>query len=159
MSNGKSYSQRKRDKMDYRREYFKHNPGIFGCIWTCAYCHRPLVGKQNVQVDHIMPLNNPLGRNARYNLVAACGKCNRDKSDKFDHRVIVGYLSKCVEVAVFTIQKIAIIVIVALWVGIQKVFSSIKNLLLLPFTKSSMTTKLVAALIYVVVIYYIMCSL
>ena len=106
-----------------------------------------------------MPLNNPLGRNARYNLVAACGKCNRDKSDKFDHRVIVGYLSKCVEVAVFTIQKIAIIVIVALWVGIQKVFSSIKNLLLLPFTKSSMTTKLVAALIYVVVIYYIMCSL
>ena len=37
MSNGKSYSQRKRDKMDYRREYFKHNPGIFGCIWNCAY--------------------------------------------------------------------------------------------------------------------------
>ena len=53
----RSYSQRKRDEFDYRREYFKHNPGIFGCVWTCAYCHRPIVGKQNVQVDHIMPLN------------------------------------------------------------------------------------------------------
>ena len=35
-SGGKSYSQAKRDELDYRTEYFKHNPGILGCIWRCA---------------------------------------------------------------------------------------------------------------------------
>lgn len=152
----RSYSQRKRDKMDYRREYFKHNPGIFGCIWVCAYCHRPLVGKQNVQVDHITPLNNPLGRNARYNLVAACGKCNRDKSDKFDGRVVQGYVSKLFEVIIFTIQKIFIIGVVAVWTLIQKLGSALKRALLLPFCKTTTITKIVAVIIYAIVIYYIL---
>lgn len=125
--NVKSYSQRKRDQFDYRHEYFKHNPGIFGCVWTCAYCHRPIIGKQNVQVDHIMPLNNVLGRNARYNLVAACAKCNRAKSDKVDGRVVKGYISKVFEVVIFGVQKIIILAFVGVWFAINKVFGMVKS--------------------------------
>ena len=44
-----TYSQKKRAKLDYRAVYFSHNPGLFGCIWFCAYCKKPIVGKQNVQ--------------------------------------------------------------------------------------------------------------
>lgn len=150
----RSYSQRKRDKMDYRTEYFKHNPGLFGCIWTCAYCHRPLVGRHNVQVDHIMPLNNPLGQNARYNLVAACWKCNNNKSDKVDYRVVEGYMSKLVETIVFSIQKIFIVAFVGCWYLMQKAGSALKRALLAPFCKTSTKTKLVAACIYIAVIYY-----
>ena len=102
VSGKKSYSQRKRDKMDYRTEYFKHNPGLFGCIWFCAYCHRVILGERNVEVDHIVPLNNVLGMNKRFNLVAACQKCNRSKSDKLDGRVAVGYISKIFEVIIFS---------------------------------------------------------
>ncbi len=38
-------------------------------------------------VDHIVPLNSVLGRNARYNLVASCNTCNLKKSDKIDTRI------------------------------------------------------------------------
>lgn len=89
-----TYSQKKRAKLDYRAVYFSHNPGLFGCIWFCAYCKKPIVGKQNVQVDHIMPLNNPLGMNRRFNLVAACPVCNNRKSDRVDYRVAQGYVNK-----------------------------------------------------------------
>lgn len=112
---GKSYSQRKRDKLSYRDVYFRHNPGLFGCIWSCAYCHRPLLGKQNVVVDHIIPLNNPLGRNTRFNLVAACRECNSRKSDKVDTRIAEGYLFKIIESVVFFIQRIFIVAFVAIW--------------------------------------------
>ncbi len=99
-----TYSQRKREKMDYRYEYFKRNPGLFGKIYFCAYCKRPLLRK-DVQVDHIMPLNNALGRNVRYNLVAACGNCNRRKSDKVDGRVVIGYVSKATDTALYAAQS------------------------------------------------------
>lgn len=99
-----TYSQRKREKMDYRYEYFKHNPGLFGKIYFCAYCKRPLF-RRDVQVDHIMPLNNALGKNMRYNLVAACGDCNRRKSDKVDGRVVIGYVSKATDTAVYAAQS------------------------------------------------------
>ena len=152
---GRTYSQRKRDKLDYRAEYFKHNPGLFGCIWTCAYCHRPLVGRKNVQVDHIMPLNNPLGRNARYNLVAACAVCNNRKSDKVDYRVAQGYMSKIFEMIIFTIQKMVIIAVVGVWSLVLKAFALLKQAIVLPFCKTSMTTKVIAAVIYAAVIIYI----
>lgn len=122
----KSYSQRKRDKLDYRTEYFKHNPGLFGCIWSCAYCHKPLLGKANVEVDHIIPLNSPLGRNARYNLVAACHDCNRSKSDTLDMRSVQGYFSKLAEVAVFSAQKL-------IGLGMAVVWWAALNLASLPF--------------------------
>lgn len=140
----RTYSQKKRDKMDYRKEYFKHNPGLFGCIWTCAYCHRPLVGKKNVEVDHIMPLNNVLGKNARYNLVAACSRCNKAKSDTVDGRVALGYVSKIFEVIIFTIQKCVIVAFVAIWTVIQKIISLITGLVSKLFFGTSLTVKIIA---------------
>lgn len=153
MGDNRSYSQRKRDKMDYRREYFKHNPGLFGCIWTCAYCHRVLVGERNVQVDHIMPLNNVLGRNAGYNLVAACGKCNRNKSDKVDGRVIKGYVSKCIEVVLFSIQKAIVIALVAVWTCLRGLITLATGLVCKPYRNTGIVVKLVATMVYAGLIY------
>ena len=118
-----SYSQKKRAKFDYRREYFKHNPGLFGCVWSCAYCHKPLLGKSNVDVDHIIPLNSPLGINARFNLVASCHKCNLQKSDNFDYRSTIGYASKLLEVIIFTIQKVLIVLFVGIWWLVSQIIS------------------------------------
>lgn len=156
MSNNMTYSQRKRSKMDYRTEYFVHNPGLFGCVWFCAYCHKPILGRQNVEVDHIMPLNNVLGRNSRYNLVAACRKCNRNKSDKVDGRVAVGYCSKLFEVVLFGAQKIFVGAFVVLWSGIAGLLGLLKKALLFPLQKTSTITKVVylAALICVALLIY-----
>jgi len=139
--------------MDYRAEYFAHNPGLFGCIWTCAYCHRPLVGKHNVVVDHIVPLNSPLGRNARYNLVAACQSCNARKSDKIDARIVGGYVSKGFEVIIFTVQKVFLIALVGLWTAALWCFKGLKSILLLPFDRTSIKTKLAAAVLYLALLY------
>ena len=154
MSN-RSYSQRKREKLDYRKEYFKHNPGLFGCIWKCAYCHRLLIGKNNVQVDHIMPLNNVLGRNARYNLVAACGKCNRQKSDKVDGRVAMGYISKMFEVALFSIQNVVLVALVAIWNLILRIGSFILDIIMYPFTHGTTVTKIIFVVVIAVIILYL----
>lgn len=148
----KSYSQCKRDKMDYRREYFRKNPGLFGCIWTCAYCHRPLVGKKNVQVDHIVPLNSILGRNASYNLVAACERCNKKKSDSVDGRIVVGYASKLIDTIIFTVQKIVVVAVVAVWTVIQKAVKALVWLLSKPFCGTGLIVKVLAALVYVTVV-------
>ena len=114
-----TYSQRKREKMDYRYEYFKHNPGLFGKIYFCAYCKRPLFRK-DVQVDHIMPLNNALGRNVRYNLVAACSRCNQRKSDTVDGRVVIGYLSKATDTAMYGVQSVVTYVIYGVFRALSK---------------------------------------
>lgn len=155
MADNRSYSQKKRDKMNYRYEYFKHNPGLFGCIWSCAYCHRPIIGKKNVQVDHIMPLNNVLGRNAGYNLVAACPACNRRKSDKVDGRVIEGYVSKINEDIIALLPGIlkvpyALISWVVLFIG-----SCIANTFGFFIGKTSAVIKIaVVAAVIVAIMYY-----
>lgn len=111
-----TYSQKKRSQLDYRREYFKHNPGLFGCIWTCAYCKRPLLGKSAVVVDHIVALNNVLGQNANYNLVAACQKCNSTKSDTVNLSYITrGFFSKAFDSILFAIQRFIIFIFVGIW--------------------------------------------
>lgn len=143
----KSYSQRKREKLDYRAEYFRHNPGMFGYIWFCAYCHKPLLRSQ-VQVDHIVPLNNVAGRNARYNLVAACEKCNKAKSDKIDERIVKGYCSKVLEVIMFTVQKVIAIIFMSTFFCGLKIIDVIWNLLLAPFKQQSMAVKLAVLIIY-----------
>lgn len=56
----------------------KKNPGLFGCIWFCSQCGIPMFGKDNVQVDHIIPLAG-LGINRTINTVAICPRCNREK--------------------------------------------------------------------------------
>lgn len=135
----KSYSQKKREKFPYREMYFKHNPGLFGCIWTCAYCHRPLLGRNNVVVDHIIPLNSPLGRNATFNLVASCSECNLRKSDKIDYRVPKGYVSKMLESTLFTIQRGIIFCFIgcwwilnAAWRGLIRVIQSVFRMIPFP---------------------------
>lgn len=85
-----------RQSYDYRREYFKRNPGIFGNIWFCSQCYKPLIGKKNVYIDHIVPLSKG-GLNRVSNCTAICGKCNRAKSDKIDGRIIKGAAFKVFE--------------------------------------------------------------
>lgn len=89
-------TQEYRRSYNYRDAYFRANPGIFGCVWFCSQCFKPLFGKKNVYVDHIVPLNKG-GRNHESNCTAICFKCNRDKSDKVDGRVIKGKVFKIFE--------------------------------------------------------------
>ena len=95
---GMTYSQKKRASFNYRNEYFKKNPGIYGNIRFCSQCGKILIGKHNVVIDHIMPLNNVAGVNRTFNTVAICQKCNSSKSDSVDYRVVKGYLAKLFEV-------------------------------------------------------------
>lgn len=127
-----TYSRKKRAKLDYRSVYFSHNPGLFGCIWFCAYCKRPIVGRHNVQVDHIMPLNSPLGMNRGFNLVAACSVCNNRKSDKVDYRVAQGYVNKLFQSVLFGIQKVVIIAFVGIYVLLQRAVKALVDILVLP---------------------------
>lgn len=95
-----SSTQKLRQSYNYREAYFKQNPGIFGCIWICSQCYKPLFGKKNVVVDHIIPLNKG-GRNHVSNCTACCSKCNLSKSDKVDGRVIKGKIFKIFESSSF----------------------------------------------------------
>ena len=90
-------TQEYRASYDYRREYFKQNPGLFGCVWFCSQCYKPLIGPKNVVVDHIIPLNKG-GKNHVSNCTACCKACNSSKSDIVDGRVIKGQLFKLAEV-------------------------------------------------------------
>ncbi|WP_394861648.1 HNH endonuclease [Paraclostridium bifermentans] len=90
-----SSTQERRNKYDYRTEYFKHNKGLFGCIYFCSQCGRPLL-KKDVEVDHIVPLAK-MGINHKVNCVACCRHCNRSKSDKLDKRAIRGIIFKLIE--------------------------------------------------------------
>ena len=56
-------------------------------------CGKPLFGKSNVVVDHIMPLKHG-GVNRTFNCVAICEKCNAKKGAKVDHRVLKDTLLK-----------------------------------------------------------------
>jgi len=93
----------KRNSYPYRKEYFKKNKGLFGCVWFCSQCGKPLFGKSNVVVDHIMPLKHG-GANRTFNCVAICEKCNLKKGGKVDHRVLKGYLSKAFQSSLFMAQ-------------------------------------------------------
>lgn len=89
-------TQEYRATYNYREEYFKRNPGLFGCIWFCSQCYKPLFGKGNVVIDHIRPLNKG-GLNHVSNCTACCRECNSAKSDKVDGRVIKGQVFKFFE--------------------------------------------------------------
>lgn len=93
-----------RESYNYRREYFKRNPGLFGCIWFCSQCYKPLFGKHNVYIDHIVPLAQG-GINHVSNCTAICRTCNLKKSDKVDGRVLKGAIFKFIESNVFRGQR------------------------------------------------------
>lgn len=84
---------------DYRGKFFRKNPGLFGSIWFCHYCFKPLFGKTRVEVDHVAPKSKVKIRaiyNLDGNLVPACRKCNRKKSNKMGFIVVRGYIGKLV---------------------------------------------------------------
>ena len=93
-----------RESYDYRREYFKKNPGLFGCIWFCSQCYKPLFGRSNVYVDHIIPLAQG-GKNHVSNCTAICRSCNLKKSDKVDGRIVKGYIFRFFESNLFRTQR------------------------------------------------------
>jgi 5-methylcytosine-specific restriction endonuclease McrA len=47
---------------------------------ACVYCGRPGTGRE-LTIDHVMPRSRG-GRTTWENVVAACGRCNRDKGDR-----------------------------------------------------------------------------
>lgn len=104
MATYKSNTQKKRAQYDYRAEYFKRNPGLFGSIWFCSQCGKPLFGKSQVVVDHIIPLGKG-GRNHVSNCTACCYDCNLAKSDKIDGRIVRGYVFKFFESSLFRAQR------------------------------------------------------
>ena len=147
-----SYSQKKRAQMpDYRDVYFSHNPGLLGCIWFCAYCKKAIVGKHNVEVDHIVPLDSPLGMNKGFNLVSSCRECNRAKSNAVDGRVKIGYMSKFSDSIMFGIQKIGVIAFVACYTLARQLVVWGLKLLAAPFKLGSPLISLVVAGIYLLV--------
>lgn len=114
-----------RNSYNYREEYFKRNPGLFGFMWFCSQCGRPLFGKNQVQVDHIIPpskfarkrynRNGELIKNTsfmaetmnnRFNLVATCAKCNRKKSDDIGLCTVKGGVAKVFETVLFGTQRL-----------------------------------------------------
>lgn len=97
-------TQEYRASYDYRAEYFKRNPGLFGCVWFCSQCFKPLIGKQNVVIDHIRPLNKG-GLNHVSNCTACCHSCNTKKSDIVDGRMYRGYVFKFFESNLFRANR------------------------------------------------------
>ena len=106
---------------DYRKQYLKKHKGFFG-IYTCSYCGK-LISKNNMQVDHIYPVNGVSGGvfdnmsgkmfisvmsalhgpkalkegvNADWNKTSACLYCNGKKTDLKGAWVIRGYVGKIV---------------------------------------------------------------
>lgn len=94
---------------DYRQQFFKANKPLFGKnIYQCAYCGK-LKRRKSITVDHVIPINKVKRRgfgrflmrisgisdiNDTKNLVAACGKCNRKKTDKIGLWPLRGLIGK-----------------------------------------------------------------
>lgn len=127
---GMTYSQKKRASFNYRNEYFKKNPGIYGNIWFCSQCGKILIGKHNVVIDHIVPLNSIAGVNRTFNTVAICQKCNSSKSDCIDYRIAKGYLAKLFEVLTSHLPDVLALVLSL----IVSIAYQILNLLFILFT-------------------------
>ena len=67
----------KREKEKARR--LRHSQWWFAKIekGVCYYCHRK-VGRENLTMDHIVPLSRG-GRSRKGNVVPACKECNNKK--------------------------------------------------------------------------------
>lgn len=131
---GMTYAQKKRASFNYRNEYFKKNPGIYGKIWFCSQCGKILIGKNNVVIDHIVPLNNVAGVNRTFNTVATCRKCNSKKSDIVDYRVIKGYLAKIFEVITSHLPDTIALFISLMVSFIYQILNIVILILTMPFT-------------------------
>lgn len=131
-----SSTQKRRNAYDYREEYLKHNGGLFGKIYFCALCFKPLT-RETLEVDHIIPLAKH-GVNHVINCTSTCRKCNRSKSDKVDERVVREIVYKVFEELVILINK-------SLTVGFKLSLQPIKN-------ANTVLTKLMIAILYILLI-------
>lgn len=168
-----------RASYDYRYEYFKRNPGLFGCVWFCSQCYKPLIGRQNVVIDHIIPLAKG-GPNRVSNCTAICRKCNLSKSDKIDGRVIKGSIFKLFESGVSGASR-GVGGAVALTAGLTagavhgttrlgfgivggafkaagKVLATAAKLITFPLRKGSFLSKLMFLAIYTIGILYVLAN-
>ena len=145
-----SKSQRKRKAYNYRTEYFKRNPGLFGCVWFCSQCGIPLIGRDNVQVDHIVPLAG-MGINRTINTVAICPSCNREKSAKGGKYIVKGGIAKIFEVILFTAQKLMLYLLVAILFILNTIKNLFISIVLAPFNCTSFKVQIIALVIYAMV--------
>ncbi len=137
----------KRNSYPYRKEYFKRNPGLFGTVWFCSQCGKPLIGKSNVIVDHIVPLKHG-GINRTFNCVAICSKCNLKKGAKVDGRIVKGYASKILQSSLFTAQSV---IGKTLKIGVKGTGYMLKA----PFCGTSGKVKVIGAVFYIMVFIFI----
>lgn len=147
-------SQRKREAFNYRAAYFNKNPGLFGCIWICSQCGIPMFGKENVQVDHIIPLAG-LGINRTINTVAICPACNREKSDKGGKYIVKGLFAKIIEATLFTIQKFVLKLLVIVLRVLHTIIFAILDLLKFSIMCLSTEAKVILAIALILIIIFI----
>ncbi len=93
---------------DYRKTFFRNNRPAFAGFYFCAYCGKPLTYR-TLTVDHLYPvgcakdsvaLQKKLSRmgiksiNDPKNLVAACFRCNREKSKRMGRWITRGKIGR-----------------------------------------------------------------
>jgi 5-methylcytosine-specific restriction endonuclease McrA len=168
-----------RESANYRYDYFKQNPGLLGILWWCSQCGMPLIGKSSVQVDHIFPpskvSNKKVKKDWRGNkttvsntsalaramntskqCVAACAKCNLKKSNKVGGVTLKGVIAKIIEVALFSSQKIIVVVLAVVIKALYHLISMLFKIITSPLrSKSSWYVKLAVIVAYVGFGYYI----
>ena len=94
---------------NYRSVFFSHNePKMFGKYYICSYCGK-LLSQKNTTVDHLYPIGKS-SKSIKYqkklkkkgiyninsvnNLVAACARCNKRKSDNAGFWIFKGRIGQ-----------------------------------------------------------------
>jgi len=151
----KSRNKLRRSK-EYREQFLKDNPGIGPgeAIYICTYCGK-LIGKENMQVDHIVSIdaaNNSFllrkllvpddGINSSKNLTCACPTCNRKKSNKSGFWIVRGKTGQIVQRTLWIIAlTLFLFTLFVVLTGIipkesmQKVFQSIPQIIFAGLSK------------------------
>ena len=102
-------NQRKRQSFDYRGEYLKHHPGVFGRFYVCSQCGI-CVTKDKMEVDHVLPVSKWYGPNKTFNCVSTCVECNRLKSDKVGWCTVRGFVFKLFEEIYILINRVSLMI-------------------------------------------------
>lgn len=141
----------KREKFDYRKHYLEHNKGVFGGNYICSQCGR-IISKEEMQVDHIVPLKKWYAPNAVINCCAICPKCNKEKSDKVGLCTLKGIMAKVAEEVIVFTQNVFNLGGKLILTGV----STGLRLLVSPLTsKRSIIQKILIVCVYVYVVYLI----
>jgi hypothetical protein len=147
---------------DYRQQYFKKNPGYAGLpIWICAYCGKFLIGRSSVEVDHVNPVSKS-GINSTWNLVSACERCNRGKSDSRGLWVVRGYIAK-IGTNLFGIGErlhisglmLLLYALIRLLFNVLVAFRVVLSLVLYPLIKLPFVFRTIVLVLYVLIILFL----